>query len=185
MKPTAPLDFATPEAWRAWLAEHHAREKEVWLIHYKQAAGPRGLTYAAALDEALCFGWIDSHMRSLDAEKIALRYSPRRPGSIWSEGNKRRVRQLLRAGRMTPAGLAKVAEAKKSGQWQAAAARERVDVIPPDLAKALRRRRGALAAYRKVTASQKKQYLWLLASAKRPETRARRVERIVDAVLSP
>jgi uncharacterized protein YdeI (YjbR/CyaY-like superfamily) len=183
-EPKNPLSFANSDEWRAWLAEHHATDQEARVIQYKKAAGPRGLTYEAALNEALCFGWIDGLAKSLDAEKFALRYSPRKPGSIWSESNKRRVRQLTRAGRMAPAGLAEVAKAKKSGQWQAAAEREQVDVIPADLAKALRRQPGCLAAYRGLTASLKKQYLGLLGDAKRPETRAKRVERIVGEVLS-
>jgi len=180
--PTHPLLFSTPDEWRAWLAEHHAAHSEVWLVHYKRGAGKIALTYEGAVEEALCFGWIDGLLKSIDAESYALRYSPRRPNSVWSASNIARVEKLVRAGRMTPAGLQKVQEAQASGQWDAALQREEVDAIPPDLYQALRRRKGAVAAYRALSPSRRKQLLYWLTSAKRAETRARRIQAIVDEV---
>jgi uncharacterized protein YdeI (YjbR/CyaY-like superfamily) len=134
------------------------------------------------VEEALCFGWIDGKLKSLDAEKYALRFTPRRPNSVWSISNIRRVERLIKEGLMTQAGWEKIADARQSGQWDAAIKREQTDVIPPDLAKALRRKKGAIAAYRSLTDSRKKQLLHWLFTAKRPETRQRRIEAIVREV---
>lgn len=96
------------EAWREWLAEHHASEKEIWLIYYKQQAGKPRIPYNDAVEEALCFGWIDSTVKKIDEERNAQRFTPRRENSPASEMNKERVRRLIKAGKMTQAGLAKI-----------------------------------------------------------------------------
>ncbi len=182
-KPVQYLTFRDRAAWRAWLAAHHATESEAWLIHYKKGASETGLPYPEAIEEALCFGWIDGPMHPVDAECFALRYSPRRRGSVWSASNVERVERLIRAGQMTPAGLARVAEAKANGEGAAALQRENVDVLPPDLERALRRRKGALAAFRALTLSQKKQAIWWITSAKREATRKRRIEATIARLL--
>ena len=110
--------FPTPDDWRAWLQEHHSREKEAWVVIRKKHAAIPGVTLAEATEEALCFGWIDSNMRPIDGETYALRYSPRRPRSNWSERNKTLAAKLIEQGRMTDAGLAKIDEAKHSGGWR-------------------------------------------------------------------
>ena len=181
-KPRKHLRFAGRAEWRAWLEQHHRQEKEAWLIHHKKGANPGTLTYEEAVEEALCFGWIDGLLRSLDADTFALRYSPRRRNSIWSAGNIRRVEKLIRNGRMTAAGLESVSAAKDSGEWAAALQREDVEAIPPDLKRALRQHTGALRQFKKLTSSQKKQYLWWISSAKREATRAKRIQAIVDRV---
>lgn len=94
------------DEWRAWLQEHHARAKEIWLIYYRKATGKPRVSYNAAVEEALCFGWIDSQQKGIDDERFAQRFSPRKPRSNWSETNKVRLRNLIAAGKMTPAGLA-------------------------------------------------------------------------------
>lgn len=109
------LVFGSREEWRAWLEEHHADAAEAWLVHCKKGAGRPCLGYDEGVEEAVCFGWIDGMLRSIDRETYALRYTPRRRGSIWSESNKGRAERLIREGRMTPAGLAKVAEAGLEG----------------------------------------------------------------------
>jgi uncharacterized protein YdeI (YjbR/CyaY-like superfamily) len=96
------------EDWRAWLQANHDSAPEVWLIFYKRSTGKPTLSYDAAVEEALCFGWIDGIQKGLDADRYTLRFTPRKPKSNWSESNKRRVRQLITDGCMTPAGLAKV-----------------------------------------------------------------------------
>ena len=179
---TGYLSLADRAAWRAWLENHHSDATHVWLVHTKKGIRAGTLTYEEAVEEALCFGWIDGQLRRIDSEKYALRYSPRRANSIWSESNKRRVKRLIREGRMTQAGLDKVAEAKRNGQWEAATRREEVNAIPSELERALRRHKGALARYRALPASQKKQYLYWMMSAKSADTRTRRIRAILDAV---
>jgi uncharacterized protein YdeI (YjbR/CyaY-like superfamily) len=171
--------FASREEWRAWLEEHHAHEREVWLLHSKKKATRRTLAYEEAVEEALCFGWIDGLLRSIDAETFALRYSPRKPHSVWSESNKHRAERLIAEGRMTPDGLGKIAEAKENGEWDAATAREDVDTIPPDLAQELEQNE-AWGSWEKWPASRKQQYLYWLSSARKPETRRKRVQAIVE-----
>lgn len=176
------LEFADRSEWRRWLEAHHVDEDEAWLILYKKGFEGAGLGLEDAVEEALCFGWIDGLLRSRDEQTYALRYTPRRRDSVWSMTNIERAERLIREGRMTEAGLKAVAEAKESGQWQAAIRREQVDVIPPDLEGALGQREGAIAAYKALPDSRKKQFTYWLQSAKREATRQRRVERIVDEV---
>jgi uncharacterized protein YdeI (YjbR/CyaY-like superfamily) len=172
------LTFTDRQAWRAWLEAHHDRVPEAWLIHYKKGAGKQGVSYDEAVEEALCFGWIDGLMHGIDGEKYALRYSPRKPRSVWAESNKRRVEKLIQDGRMTPAGLALVALAKESGAWDAATAREDTSQLPGDLVQALESA-GLLSAFEAWPPSRKKQQLFWLNSAKRDETRQKRVQAIV------
>jgi uncharacterized protein YdeI (YjbR/CyaY-like superfamily) len=176
------LEFNGRDQWRAWLEKHHAEEVEAWLVHYKKGFQENTLLLNEAIEEALCFGWIDGLLRRLDEQRYVLRYTPRRRNSVWSVSNIERVERLIREGRMTEAGLEKIAEAKANGQWDAALRREQVDIIPLELEKALRRRKGAIAAYRALPASQKKQYIYWLQTAKREETLQRRVEKIVNEV---
>lgn len=178
-KPDKCLPFASPEEWRAWLEKYHATEQEAWLLHSKKNAARRFLTYEEALDEALCFGWIDGLLNSVDNETFALRYSPRKSRSIWSVNNQQRVERLIEEGRMTAAGLQKIAEAKENGEWQAAIAREDVDAVPEDLMKELKRNK-VWTSFKNWPASRKKQYLYWLNSAKRPETRQKRIQAIVE-----
>jgi uncharacterized protein YdeI (YjbR/CyaY-like superfamily) len=174
------LSFASRVEWRAWLQENHTRAKEALLIHYKKATGKQGLSVAEAVEEALCFGWIDGILRRIDAERHVVRYTPRRKGSVWSQVNKGRVERLIREGRMTAAGLAQVTLAKQNGQWQAAVQRGDVDTIPPDLQKALRKHRGMLKAFRELSRTRRKQYLWWIGAAKRKETWQKRVTALIE-----
>lgn len=184
-EPLEPLAFANREQWRAWLELNHGTQCEAWLIHTKKGVKPGGLAYEEAVEEALCFGWIDGLLRGLDAERFLLRYSPRRRGSVWSESNRQRVARLVRQGRMAQAGLQKVREAQESGEWDAAGTREDAGALPTDLEEALRSREGAWEAFRALPPSHKKQYLWWIAEAKREETRLRRILATVDRVLEP
>ncbi len=119
------LRVSTRKAWRDWLEKHHAKEKEIWLVFYNKASGKPRIPYNDAVEEALCFGWIDSTVKKVEKDWFAQRFSPRKPGSQWSEMNKERVRRLSREGKMTPAGLA-------------AAGVLKAFVIPPDILKRLR-----------------------------------------------
>jgi uncharacterized protein YdeI (YjbR/CyaY-like superfamily) len=177
------LDFIDRFAWRSWLKDRHATDSQAWLVIQKKRSRLDGLSLAEAVEEALCYGWIDGKLLTLDDRRYLLRFSPRRPDSVWSISNIRRVEELTRAGLMTEAGLAAVRAAKKSGQWQAALDRERTDEIPPELEAALRRKQGALAAYRHLPDSKKKQVLYWLQSAKRKQTKLKRIEEILRQVL--
>jgi len=164
----------TRAAWRAWLAAHHATSPGVWVVTWKQGSGRPRLAYDDIVEEALCFGWIDSLPRKLDADRTMLLVTPRKPGSPWSRLNKARVARLMQAGLMTPAGLAKVEAAKRDGSWTRLDAVEALEV-PPDLARALDAHRDAARNFAAFPPSAKKGILQWIASAKRPETRARRV----------
>lgn len=175
--------FANREEWRAWLEAHHSTEQEAWLYHFKKKAAGKSLSYEEAVEEALCFGWIDGILRGIDEQKYALRYSPRKPRSVWAESNKQRVEKLITEGRMTAAGLEKVAQAKANGEWDAATTREDTSAVPADLAEALSKH-DAGASFDRWPASRKKQYLHWLSSAKRAETRQKRIQAIVEMASS-
>ncbi|MBX9625924.1 MAG: YdeI/OmpD-associated family protein [Gemmataceae bacterium] len=176
--PEPPPNAVHPEAraaWRAWLKAHHARADGVWLISWKKAAGKPRFEYAEAVEEALCFGWVDSLPRKLDADRSMLWFAPRKPGTGWSAANKERVGRLVAAGRMTPAGLAKVEAAKADGSWGKLDGVERLEV-PPDLAAALAAVPPAADHFAAFPRSVRRGILEWVLQAKRPATRAKRVE---------
>ncbi len=170
--------FNHRDEWRAWLEAHHDSEQEAWLLISRKGAANQYLLLGDASDEALCFGWIHGALQPINKECYALRFSPRKPHSIWSVNNQQRVERLIEEGRMTPAGLEKILEAKKSGEWEAAILREDVSSVPDDLVQELEEN-DAWLAFENWPASQKKQYLYWLESAKRPETREKRIKAIV------
>jgi uncharacterized protein YdeI (YjbR/CyaY-like superfamily) len=176
------LYFANRNEWHAWLETNHAIASEAWLVFYKKHTGKTGVAYVEAVEEALCFGWIDSVLKTIDAEKYALRYSPRKQGSVWSESNKRRIKTLIKQGRMTEAGLAKVKEAKANGQWRAAALREDTTAIPDDLRQALKANAQARRLFDRLAPSHKRQYIYWITSAKTEQTRQRRIQETVRRV---
>jgi uncharacterized protein YdeI (YjbR/CyaY-like superfamily) len=120
----------TRAEWRAWLEQHHAQTEGVWLISYKKSTGKPRVEYNEAVEEALCFGWVDSKPNKLDDERSMLWFAPRKPGSGWSRLNKERVERMMAAGLMTPAGLEKVEAAKQDGSWNALDAIEALDIPP-------------------------------------------------------
>jgi uncharacterized protein YdeI (YjbR/CyaY-like superfamily) len=158
--------------WRAWLAEHHDRSDAVWLVLWRPRSGRAGLTYDEAVEEALCFGWIDGKAAGLDDERTMLRFSPRKRGSGWARSNKRRVERLLAEGLMTGAGLALIEEAKRDGSWVKLDAVEDL-VVPDDLAAALAAHPGARDRWDGLPRSVRRAALLRIVEAKRPETRAR------------
>ena len=165
----------SPEAWRDWLAEHHATSSGVWVIFYKKASGKPSLSWSEAVDEALCFGWIDSKPNKRDEESSYRYFSPRNPKSNWSRVNKEKIAQLTAEGRMAPAGLAMVEEAKRRSTWTALDAVENLEV-PPDLQAALGVVPQALEHWEAFPKSTKKAILEWIMNAKRPETRQQRIE---------
>ena len=162
-------------AWRAWLEANHSRGEGVWLVTFKKAAGKPRVEYDEAVEEALCFGWVDSKPAKLDAERSMLWFAPRKAGTGWSKPNKERVARMVAAGRMAPAGLAKVEAAKADGSWEKLDAVERLEV-PADLARAFRARPDSRANFDAFPRSVKRGILEWILQAKKPETRAKRVE---------
>ena len=166
----------TAAEWRRWLRDNHATAQGVWLVAYKATTGKARLSYEESIPDALCYGWIDSVNKPLDDERTALLFTPRRPGSGWSRTNKVRIARLLKEGRMEAAGLAKIAAAKRDGSWTLLDSVEAIE-IPDDLRKAL----GAAGVrkFEALTPGRRKEHLRALVTAKRPETRAKRIALIV------
>ncbi len=165
----------TRAAWRAWLEQHHTRSDGVWLVSYKKATGQARFDYDEAVEEALCFGWIDSKPNKLDDERAMLWFAPRKAGAGWSRLNKARAEKMITAGLMTPAGLAKIETAKQDGSWGALDAVEEL-VMPPDLDLALNTNPMAAQYFQAFPRSVKRAILEWIANAKKPETRAKRIE---------
>jgi uncharacterized protein YdeI (YjbR/CyaY-like superfamily) len=172
--------FKNRDAWRVWLVKNHARENELWLVLYKKNSNKSTVTYDEAVEEALCFGWIDGLTKGIDAEKYAVRFSPRKSGSIWSESNKRRVAKMIAQGRMTEIGLAKVIEAKSNGEWDKATMREDTSYIPPELKRALASDKRAKVYFEGLAPSHKRQYIYWIADAKLDATRQKRVRETIN-----
>lgn len=165
--------------WRAWLQRHHEREQGVWLVMVKAGTGRSRLGYDEAVEEALCFGWIDSKPRVLDADHSMLWFSPRKPGSGWSRPNKERVERAIADGRMAPAGLRKVQAAQHDGSWSRLDAIEDL-VVPEDLASALMAHAPAATHFAAFPRSVRRGILEWIAQARREDTRARRVQETAE-----
>lgn len=177
--PPNAVEPASRAAWRAWLGENHATAPHAWLVTRKKAAGGPALTYAEAVEEALCVGWVDSVPRALDAERSMLYFAPRQRGSGWSRPNKERARRLEATGRMLPAGQARVDAARADGSWTLLDDVEN-GVVPDDLARALAAQPGAGAFWDAFPRSARRGILEWIHLAKQPETRARRVAETVE-----
>ena len=164
--------------WRKWLEKNHTRNEGIWLISYKKAIGKLRVDYDESVEEALCFGWIDSKRNKLDDERTMLWFAPRRAGTGWSKLNKDRVQKLIKAKWMAPAGLAKVNAAKKDGSWNALDSVEALE-IPSDLAEAFSKNETARGYFEAFPRSVKRAILVWISNAKKPETRAKRIEETV------
>jgi uncharacterized protein YdeI (YjbR/CyaY-like superfamily) len=168
------------EAWRAWLAEHHAARPGVWLVlAKKRATAPTSLSYEQALEEALCHGWIDGQVRRRDEATFRQRFTPRRERSAWSKRNVGIAERLIASQRMHPAGLRAIEAAKGDGRWQAAYAGPATIALPADLEAALAVEPRARAMFEILTSQNRYSVLLRIDSAKRSDTRARRIERFV------
>ena len=167
-------------AWRRWLAREHERSPGVWLVLHKKGGRVTRLTYRDALDEALCFGWIDGQLSTRDEQSYRQRFTPRRPGSAWSARNVQHVERLEREGRMHASGRAVIERARADGQWNRAYAPSSKAVVPDDLARVLRGDPEVRAAFESLSAANRYAILYRLETAKKPETRARRLETCVQ-----
>ncbi len=174
------LTVADAAAWRAWLDAHHDRPDGVWLTLAKAGTtSPTGLRYAEAVDEALCHGWIDGQARGGDESTYSQRFTPRRARSRWSQRNIGIIERLTAEGRMHPAGVAEVERAKGDGRWDAAYAGPASTVVPDDLAAAVAADPRAQAMFDILTSQNRFGLVYRVNDAKRPETRARRIEQFV------
>lgn len=165
--------------WRAWLGEHAASRPGVWLVTWKKATGRPRMTYDESVEEALCVGWVDSKPAKLDDERSMLWFAPRKPRTGWSRPNKERVERLTAAGLMLPAGQALVDAAKADGSWTMLDAVEDL-VVPDDLAAEFDRHPGAAERWEAFPRSAKRGILEWIVQAKRPETRAKRVQETAE-----
>lgn len=170
---------ASIAAWRNWLAEHHADTDGVWLATWKRASGKTPLDYGAIVEEALCFGWIDGLVNTLEDGRQAQLLTPRRRGSAWSGSNKERIERLVADGRMTEAGMRVIEAARADGSWSMQDAAEAL-IEPPELKAALNANREARRQWDAFPKSPRRALIWWVMSAKRAETRERRVRTIVD-----
>lgn len=178
MLPASWLTLKSRDEWSSWLASHHGSEAEVWLKIKKAGSKEAGVSLADAVTEALRFGWIDSRMRSLDEEGYILRFSPRKPDSVWSAVNRKRVEALTEAGLMTEAGLAAVSAAKESGHWQTAYSSREKPELPSDLKAELEASPPALENFNSWTNSDQLQAVFWIGQAKRTQTRINRIKDI-------
>lgn len=172
------LYVTSREEWRTWLAKHHESQSEVWLIYYKKHTGRPRIPYDDAVEEALCFGWIDSLVKRIDDAKFAQKFTPRKDCTRWSALNKRRVRKLIREGRMTEAGLAKIEVAIQGDEPQAKPGKAK-RALPRFVRQALTANPKAWEHFQNLAPSYRRLYIGWIMHAKKPETRARRLKEAV------
>ncbi len=170
---------ASRDHWRQWLQENHESKPSIWLIYYKKKANMPSLTYNEAVDEALCFGWIDSTTKSLDEERFMQFFCKRKPTSVWSKINKAKVKTLIEEGLMTTAGLKSIEIAKQNGSWTILDEVEELK-MPDDLIAAFKAKKGAGEFFMSFSNSSQKAILQWLVLAKRTETRQKRIDEIVE-----
>jgi uncharacterized protein YdeI (YjbR/CyaY-like superfamily) len=173
------LLFASPAELEAWLDDNHAAAPGVWLKIAKKGSGGESVTYAEALELALCFGWIDSQKRGFDERHFLQRFTPRRPRGKWSRINREKAEGLIAAEAMRPTGLAEVEAAKADGRWEAAYAGQRTAVVPADLQRELDGNEAAREFFATLDSANRYAILYRLEEAKKPETRARRLRKFV------
>jgi len=168
----------TRKEWRDWLRENHDKFSGIWFVYFKKHTGKPSVTYDEAVEEALCFGWIDSLPRKFDDERSKLLFTTRKPKSVWSKLNKTRIEKLIENGLMTEIGLAKIEAAKRDGSWKALDASDNLE-IPKDLAKTFEANEIAARNFAAFSDAVKRNILFWIGSAKRDETRAARIEKTV------
>jgi uncharacterized protein YdeI (YjbR/CyaY-like superfamily) len=170
------------KAWRKWLEKNHANSLGIWLIYFKSSSGKRKLSYDEAVEEALCFGWIDSTAKQIDEEKYMQRFTPRKLKSGWSSSNKKRVEKLIEQGLMKPAGFQKIEIAKKNGSWESLdkiySPADQLQ-IPDDFEKAFLKNKKARINFENFALFTRRQFLYWINSAKKPETRKARIKHAI------
>jgi len=177
------LYFADREEWRSWLAQNHDKKDQVWLLYYKKNSDKKGISLDESVEEAICFGWIDSKLRKVDHEKFALRFSPRKLKSVWSKINREKAEKLMLTGRITEAGMATIKKAKASGSWKNAYTSRIKGALPVDLEQKLRKNEKAWSNFQNFANSYRNMYIGWINGAKTEETRKKRIEKIVEQSL--
>lgn len=172
--------FKKPEEWRRWLEQNHNISKGVWLRFYKKASGVESLNYSEALDEALCFGWIDGQANKYDDASYLQKFTPRRSRSNWSKRNIEHISRLEKEGKMTPAGWKEVEAAKADGRWELAYDSQSNSTVPEDFLQQLLNDKKALTFFESLTKANKFAITYRLQTAKKPETRQRRMQAILE-----
>jgi uncharacterized protein YdeI (YjbR/CyaY-like superfamily) len=172
--------FATQEDWRAWLEENHKRPQGIWLKHAKKSSGKVSVSYAEALDEALCYGWIDSQKQAYDDDYFLQKFTPRGSKSVWSKVNVAKAEALIAAGKMRPAGLAAIGAAKQDGRWEAAYDSPSTNKIPEDFQAALDKNPKAKQFFETLNKANVYAFCWRVQTAKKPETRKARIEKFIS-----
>jgi uncharacterized protein YdeI (YjbR/CyaY-like superfamily) len=174
------LPFASQADWAKWLAKEHSKADGVWIKIAKKASGIPSVDYTQALDVALCYGWIDGQLKRVDDDYYVQKFTPRRARSKWSKVNIGKVEKLIAEGKMKPAGLAQIEAAKADGRWDSAYDSPSTATVPPDLQAELNKKAAAKRTFQTLSSSQRYSILYSVQDAKRPETRARRIEKFVD-----
>jgi len=165
--------------WRKWLEKNYDSVKEIWLIYYKKHSGKPRIPYDDAVEEALCFGWIDSLVKTIDDEKYMQKYTPRKKSSIWSEHNVNRCKKMIKEGKMTEAGMQLIDEAKKNGKWEKAYSTKKMFDLPEEMANALNKNKSARENFNNFAPSYRNNYIHWVLSAKREETKNKRIKEVV------
>jgi len=173
------IGFASQDAWAAWLARHHETSPGVWLKIARKASGVASVSYAEAVEVALCYGWIDGQARRLDDDHWVQRFTPRRPRSKWSKINRAKATQLIEQGRMQPAGLREVERARDDGRWDAAYESQSTATVPVDLQHELAKNQAAAAFFATLDSQNRYAILYRIQDAKTPQTRVRRIAKYV------
>jgi len=171
--------FKSPKDWTIWLDKNHATSSGIWLRLAKKASELKSVTHAEALEVALCYGWIDGQKNSWDESSWLQKFSPRGPRSIWSKINRAKAEELIKSGRMKPAGLAAIDQARKTGQWDAAYDSHRTAAVPDDFQAELDKNPKARAFFNTLDSSNRYAILFRLQTAKKAETRTRRIEQFI------
>lgn len=174
------MAFANQGDWAAWLAANHASTLGIWLRIAKKASGVASVTYDEALEEALCYGWIDGQKKTYDEGSWLQKFTPRGAKSIWSKVNREKVLALIERGRMQPAGHAQIERARQDGRWDAAYDSQKVAAVPDDLAAALEANPAAKAFFATLKSTNRYAILFRIQTAKKPETRAKRIAQFVE-----
>ena len=184
MKITKSFTPSNPAEWRNWLAKNHDREQEVWLVYLKASRGKTNIDYESSVEEALCFGWVDSIIQNIDEERYARKFNPRRMESKWSETNKRRVAKVIREGRMTEAGMAKLTFDLNEVDTSKPKPERPPVKMPENMETALRSRPKLWAAFQRISPSYQRNYILWLSDAKKPETFDKRLKILIEEVMA-
>lgn len=175
------LYVKTGKEWRKWLQKNHDKVKEVWLIFYKKDTGKPSIDYNNSVEEALCFGWIDSLVKKIDEEKYVRKFTPRNNNSVWSELNKQRVKKVIKEGRMTEFGLEKITAAKKTGAWNKKIKVPDIsEAIPKEFVAALKKNKAAKESFDNLSPSHQKRYNMWINQAKKKETKEKRIKETIQ-----